>query len=276
MLKIKILLENTSLEQRFKAQHGLAVLIEQATRQTLLDLGSDATFLKNASELGVALSQVSEVFLSHAHYDHTGGLDAFCELNQQAPIYLFDQPNTEYYSKLWGVFPFSIGLRASEASKQRIISLKENLQLTENLWFMRNSVVDYPKPSANQYLFVKRNGLLIEDDFSHEGTLVIKDEQELVICNSCSHGGVLNIMASVQQLFPGQKIRSYLGGMHLSSPTNRQSEDPKILTEIAAGLAETETTFYTGHCTGEVAFEFLASKLGEQIKRISTGMELLI
>ena len=61
-------------------EHGLSFYIEAGNRRILFDTGQTDAFLKNAHQLNIELSKVDKVFLSHGHYDHTGG-NRFFELS---------------------------------------------------------------------------------------------------------------------------------------------------------------------------------------------------
>lgn len=41
----------------------------------------------NAERMGIDLGQVDIVFLSHGHYDHSGGILKFFELNDHTKVY---------------------------------------------------------------------------------------------------------------------------------------------------------------------------------------------
>ena len=54
-----------------------------------MDTGATALFAENAKELGIDLSKVDTAFLSHAHYDHSGGFEEFFEENAaKAAVYM--------------------------------------------------------------------------------------------------------------------------------------------------------------------------------------------
>src|ERR1700722_8784577 len=54
---------------------GFAAVVEADGRRILFDTGARPnTVLNNAKELGVDLSNITDVVLSHDHSDHTGGL----------------------------------------------------------------------------------------------------------------------------------------------------------------------------------------------------------
>ena len=76
-MRIISLVENTSVNDAIKAEHGLSLYIESKNYKILFDMGQTDLFLKNAKRLGVDLSQVDIAILSHGHYDHGGGLEEF-------------------------------------------------------------------------------------------------------------------------------------------------------------------------------------------------------
>ena len=78
--KMSFLVEDTVHCSGLLAEHGLAVLIEWEQNQLLFDTGQTDLLLSNAEKLSIDLSRVSKVAISHAHYDHTGGLLPFLRL----------------------------------------------------------------------------------------------------------------------------------------------------------------------------------------------------
>jgi 7,8-dihydropterin-6-yl-methyl-4-(beta-D-ribofuranosyl)aminobenzene 5'-phosphate synthase len=73
---LKITVLSTMLtELRGVGEWGFAALIEADGHTILFDTGARPnTVLKNAKELGINLSIVDTVVISHNHWDHTGGL----------------------------------------------------------------------------------------------------------------------------------------------------------------------------------------------------------
>ena len=88
MIKIRILLENTCVEQGIVCRHGLSMYVETPAHKVLFDVGPDDAFLKNALLLSADISSVDTAVLSHGHYDHGGGLETFFRVNAAAPLYL--------------------------------------------------------------------------------------------------------------------------------------------------------------------------------------------
>lgn len=76
-LRIRVLLENhkgAGADKSLKARPGLSLLVEDESTSILFDTGPDGSFMQNASAMGIDLSDVSAVVLSHGHYDHCGGV----------------------------------------------------------------------------------------------------------------------------------------------------------------------------------------------------------
>ena len=80
-MKITVLCENVSHAPEIEAEHGLSLFVESEGRRILFDMGQTELFARNATILGVKLSQVELAVLSHGHYDHGGGLESFFREN---------------------------------------------------------------------------------------------------------------------------------------------------------------------------------------------------
>ena len=96
-MKVTVLIENTAPEG-LTAEWGLSLFIEFQNKKYLLDAGSSAAFAENAKALGIALEDVDAAVLSHAHFDHSGGLDTFCAVNHLAPVYIRKEAAENCYS----------------------------------------------------------------------------------------------------------------------------------------------------------------------------------
>ena len=97
-MKIISLVENTSVNEEIKAEHGLSLYIEAKKHKILFDMGQTTLFLENAGKLGIDLSQVDVAILSHGHYDHGGGLEKFLEINKKAYVYVNQYAFDAYYN----------------------------------------------------------------------------------------------------------------------------------------------------------------------------------
>ena len=73
-LQITTLSENTAGLGHFLGEWGLSILVETDGLNILFDTGQSISASHNAELLGINLSQIDKIVLSHGHYDHTGGL----------------------------------------------------------------------------------------------------------------------------------------------------------------------------------------------------------
>lgn len=120
MIKIIVLLENTTESTNLKCKHGLSLYVETETHKILFDMGPNDLFLRNAEALGVDIADVDVAVISHGHVDHCGGLKYFLERNKQAKIYLRPQAVEEHYVKVLGI-PFYAGIDKTLFSGDRFV-----------------------------------------------------------------------------------------------------------------------------------------------------------
>ena len=87
-LRIINLVENEPGFSGCEAAHGLSFYVETKNHKLLFDTSPSEVILRNAEKLGVDLSAIDTVILSHGHYDHSGGILPFVDLNSKAKIYM--------------------------------------------------------------------------------------------------------------------------------------------------------------------------------------------
>lgn len=84
--KITTLAENSVYGKGLQGEHGLSLLVEAGEHKVLFDTGASDLFIRNARLMGVDLTDVEFVILSHGHRDHTGGLHTFLKMNSRAKV----------------------------------------------------------------------------------------------------------------------------------------------------------------------------------------------
>lgn len=88
-VKATIIYDNTAFRKDLQADWGFAALIEANGKRILFDTGgSGSILLSNMNALGIAPKEIDEVFISHAHFDHTGGLSAFLDQNNDVIVWV--------------------------------------------------------------------------------------------------------------------------------------------------------------------------------------------
>ena len=89
MNKIICVVDNRALKRTFlKTEHGLAFWIETEYGTVLFDTGQTADVLShNMSLLNLNEKDLDALAISHAHYDHTGGLEAVLAKHPNLTLY---------------------------------------------------------------------------------------------------------------------------------------------------------------------------------------------
>jgi 7,8-dihydropterin-6-yl-methyl-4-(beta-D-ribofuranosyl)aminobenzene 5'-phosphate synthase len=278
-----VLVENSTVSSGLAPQHGLSLLLETGEETLLLDSGQDDTFAKNAVVLGKNLSTVTAAVCSHAHYDHAGGFNTFCALNQAAPVYTYWRPEMQCFStahSVPGEPPRFIGWKCDSNCESRIRFADRSapLKIGKKSWLLPVSVHTFPQPYKNKTLYRASHDGLHHDDFVHECILAVETKREnrkgFALFNSCSHNGVINSIESVRSFFPDTEIISYTGGFHFPWDMCEQiaAEDIAAMHELALYAAQSRIQLYTGHCTGEGALACLQPLCGELLHRLHTGL----
>ena len=265
-LKMTVLIDNIAPEGLI-CEWGLSILIEADGLKILLDTGESAQLVRNAAALQTDLAEVDVGVLSHAHYDHADGMEAFFACNERAEFLLRKDCRENCFGVKDGILRYN-GIREGTLSRfaDRIRFVSGVYQVDEGIWLVPHRAADYAPIARRSELFVMENGRLRPDDFAHEHSLVVETQKGLVVFNSCSHTGVKNILTDVREMLGERKVHAYVGGLHLYKLTDEE------LSVLADELAESGISqILTGHCTGEHAFVFLRQRLGEQIRQISAG-----
>lgn len=250
-MKITSLVENTS-KCELKATHGLSLYIETRRHKILFDLGPDSTLFDNARKRSIDLAGVDTVIISHGHADHGGALREFLQINPHAKVYVQRRAFEPHYSKVL-FLKFPVGIDKALAAHPQVVPLDGDYKIDDELCLFTVSEVGRCHSPANDVLYDGEG----RDGFAHEQNLVITESQSVLIVG-CGHAGIVNIMDRAKRYQP----QVCVGGFHLYNPMTRKAVPATLLNEIADALKEYGATrFYTCHCTGLQAFEYLAGRM---------------
>lgn len=192
-MRVIVLVENTSISKDYKSKHGLCLYIETKKHKLLFDLGSNSLFLENAVKLGVNITDIDSVIISHGHNDHGGALKYFLENNAKANIYISRYAFEEYYANFLGM-KWNVGLDRKLKDHPRIILIEDEYVIDEELQIFSNIEEHLYLPTANNSLFVKQNGTYEHDTFKHEQYLIISESNYKTLFSGCAHNGIVNIL----------------------------------------------------------------------------------
>lgn len=261
-MKITVLMENTACDETYDCEHGLSLYIETNSHKILFDAGQTELFEENAKRLGIDLSEVDIAILSHGHYDHGGGIKRFLEINDKAPLYISKHAFGEY----WNGKDKYIGLSKEWCQNERLIFVEDEYKINEGLTLYSCNQMEKKHPINSFGLKKSVEEEFCDDDFLHEQYLLIQEGDKRVLFSGCSHKGIRNI---VKWFTPDVLI----GGFHLAK-LSPETEDRKVLDEIAKELLEETTVYYTGHCTGIKQYEYMKQIMGERLSYLSAGAKI--
>lgn len=268
-MKLIVLMEDTCGSPQCEYEHGLSIYIETLKHKILMDTGASEKTIRNAQRLGVDLSQVDTAVLSHGHYDHSGGMLAFRQMNQEAVIYMQQSALFDYYHN--GRY---IGVDKSIQKLPNIKMLDGGAVIDEEIAFFAQITGRRFWPQSNIGLCRRVDGEDLQDEFVHEQCLVIRGEKNLLI-SGCAHNGILNILDRYQELY-GEFPDAAVSGFHMMKKSDYTEQEAEIIRQTAYELQKMNTIFYTGHCTGQKAIELMQPIMKDQMIQIHCGMEIYI
>lgn len=273
-MKIITLAENTSVSEAFRNEHGLSLYIETETHKLLFDVGASSLFAENAEKLGVDLSEVDVLVISHGHHDHGGGLKTFMEINDKAVIYINGKAFENHFSKRANSEVY-IGLDQELFANPRFVFLEQDFVIDDELCIFTNVQGERCRSTANADLLMEKDGQRQADDFCHEQNLIIREKNQLVLVAGCAHKGIVNILDHMALNYDMQPT-TVIGGFHLYNRSRKKSESKELIESIGNELLMTESRYYTCHCTGEEPYQMLKTMLGDQVNYLATGSQVNI
>jgi 7,8-dihydropterin-6-yl-methyl-4-(beta-D-ribofuranosyl)aminobenzene 5'-phosphate synthase len=244
---------------------GFSALVVADGHRLLFDTGArPETVLANARELGIDLSDVTDVVLSHHHGDHTGGL-----LTLRRTL---SQSNPRALSRVYcgaGIFLSrlnesgaemnpTIALKAQyEAAGVQFVELGRPTQVFPGAWLTGPVPRVHPERNWSGQAKVKTAEGLVEDTLPEDTSLVLDTEKGLVIVTGCGHAGVVNTLEYARGSVRAAPIYAVLGGLHLF-PASEATLDWTAGKLKGMGL----THLLGAHCTGIETVFALRTRVG--------------
>lgn len=272
-MRIVTLMEDSRGREDCLFEHGLSFYVETKRHKLLLDTGASEKTLANAKVLGVDVSKVDLVFLSHGHYDHSGGILPFVQKNPGARIYMHEFADRAYFH-VKGSKERYIGIDSNIAALPQVEKVSGSFVVDEEIEMFSHITGRRYFAEGNRELKRREGGWLHQDSFLHEQCAVIRQGQETVLFTGCAHNGIVNIMDRYYELYRGYPT-VVLGGFHLMQKEGYTREDLERIRDTARELANLPSIFYTGHCTGAAAFEEMKKIMGPKLRALRCGMEVL-
>ena len=271
-MKVTTLFENRTISKEYKSKHGLSLYIETTNHKILFDTGTDDSFAYNASKLGVNLEYIDIAVISHGHYDHGGGLEAFLKLNSKAKIYIGKDAFDNHIIKLLGLIKYNIGLKKELISNNRFVFVDGIIKIDDELTLFGDVKGNRLMPKGNNKLLKEYSkGLVKKDNFEHEINLLINENNKYSLFCGCAHKGIVNIIERTKDII-NSDLHTVIGGFHLLGMKVNKSKSKDFLNELSSTLSTNNVEeYYTCHCTGEETYSYLSEKMNN-LRELKTGM----
>jgi 7,8-dihydropterin-6-yl-methyl-4-(beta-D-ribofuranosyl)aminobenzene 5'-phosphate synthase len=254
------------------AEHGFSCLLKVSSGSeehvVLIDTGITATcFFNNVDVLGVDLSKVESVVLSHGHLDHLGALVEFLKgAKKGIPLVLHPDAFLERALNIpdsGRLTDFPVLDKA--ALKKTGVVLREARDvsiLASGLVLVSGEVervTDFEK--GFPWSEAKIGGQWVVDPFHDDQGVVVKLKRKgLVVIGGCSHAGIINTVKHARKVTRTDQVHAVLGGFHLTGPIF----EPIIKPTIAEMKKIGPDFVIPMHCTGWKAINQFAQEMPEQ------------
>jgi 7,8-dihydropterin-6-yl-methyl-4-(beta-D-ribofuranosyl)aminobenzene 5'-phosphate synthase len=265
-IRITILSENLVGKRVGIGEHGFSAYIETDQGNYLFDTGSGHSIVANSLTLNKDLKSIRKIFLSHGHFDHTGGLPEVLKLKENVDVHAHRhifldrihviKENGKETKRFVGA-PYKKSylefLGANFILNKDFMEVEKGIFLTGEV--PRKTTFEKPDPR----LFSEIDGKMIQDIFLDDQSLILDTEKGLVVILGCAHAGTINILGHVIDKTGKENFCAIMGGTHLDFLTPEQLEESiKFLRNM-----EIEK-IGVSHCTGMRASFRLHQEFGDR------------
>jgi 7,8-dihydropterin-6-yl-methyl-4-(beta-D-ribofuranosyl)aminobenzene 5'-phosphate synthase len=253
--RITILYDAFGKNPALEKDWGFSALVEYDGRRILFDTGNNAEiFQRNVETLGVDLTRLDFVVISHRHADHISGISYVLKQNPRVKIYTPKEP----FGLFGGSFPSDF--------------YKHVETLPGEMRYFGGTPKDFrsgtPWPEANfipvDTVTELAPGISVVPTISNvpgtlelrELTLSIRTPKGQILVDGCSHAGIEKILEATSAL--DAHIYEVFGGLHLVKTPYEEIQ------RISVALHDKWKVerIAPGHCTGEPAFAALQKVYG--------------
>jgi len=273
-VRIVTLSENTA-QAGLIGEWGLSILVETESSRVLLDTGLTTSAVHNAGILGIDLSTIDTIVLSHGHVDHTGGLrDVLSRVRKQVRVVAHPDVWALKYAvygelKRYVGIPFRReeleGLGASFSLSQDPVKIGDNIMTTGEIAMTTDYEAIDPK------LCVRDGEHMVPDPLADDLALIVRTGQGLALITGCAHRGIVNTVRHAQRITGVERVHTVIGGTHLfvSTPDRieRTAGDLQSLGLEKLGVS---------HCTGFHPAAALAREFGDVFFLNNAGTQVTL
>jgi len=240
------------------AEHGFSILIRVfdggKSHSVLFDTGSSPEgVVVNAERMGLDLSEIECIVLSHGHYDHFGGLLTTLRVvsKDNLPIIVHEDmfktkgvANPDGTIRKHPDFPTEIQVKPA-----RYIKTKQPCLIANDIILVTGEIprkTDFEKGFPQHRVFV--DGEWQPDPWIWDDRAIVINVRQkgLVVLSGCAHAGIINTTLYAQQIARVNSIHAIMGGFHLAG----KESEPRISQTVEKLKLLNPKLLAPSHCTG--------------------------
>ncbi|WP_426244615.1 MBL fold metallo-hydrolase [Nocardioides sp. LHG3406-4] len=265
------------------AENGISFLlrVEHGHRETtvLFDAGISALALRhNAEVLGIDLTTVDQVVISHGHPDHFGGIYGALEAIGR-PVPVTAHPHAfrpRMITRADAVLPYfnrDLTESAVHDAGGRLVLVRDPIPVAPGVCTSGEieTTVDFEHEVPSGRLCIC-DGRLEPDPIDDYLTLILNVKGlGLVLLDPCGHAGVVSATRHAQRLTGVDRVHALMGGFHLGHPGISQEK----IDSTAAELQKLSPALVSPmHCSGFRAQRAVAEVLPDAFRQMAVGTRL--
>ncbi|MFO8058725.1 MAG: MBL fold metallo-hydrolase [bacterium] len=273
-VKMTVVAENkVPLGKGLIGEHGFGVFLETEAGKVLWDTGQGFCIPHNLKPLGINLTGLKAIALSHGHYDHTGGLMAALTASGGAPVYCHPAcfENKRVSRELFGKkIELYIGMPDSRADLEKagadFREIEDTAEIVPGVHFFTGIPMEDDFEKIESGFFVQEGDKRRDDLIVDDACLAVVTDQGVSVILGCAHRGLINTLRHVKGRLGNDRFHSVWGGTHMVDRSPEEVERTiEALRELDVGLIA------TAHCTGFANEARLASALPERFTFATVG-----
>jgi len=235
-MKVKIIFDKDAVNKDLRTGWGISYLVGD---NVLFDVAEKGEYLlNNLKVLGIDIKKIEKVVISHNHWDHRAGLWDLLKVKSDIIIYACSDFIEEFKDKL----------KSYKVKK-----------------------VDGFEEIAKDIYTTGCFNVLYKDKNLMEQSLIVRSDKGISLLCGCSHPGILEIINKAKELFPKEKIYSYIGGFHL------MDKEPRFIRYIGQKIKEAGIeALGPSHCSGFKAASILGELLKGKLFEVKVGAEIIV
>ena len=265
--RITVLYDAFGAPSDLERDWGFAALMEYGGKRILFDTGNDAAiFERNVKRLGVDLTKLDAVFISHRHGDHTTGLSYLLEVNPGVRVFvpqegaffksrapkefLAPYPDLPLHLRYYGGRPPEKWVSGTPWEEGRFEIVTGTTEIFPGFYAITTKS---QKPGTMEM---------------NEVSLAIRTPEGLAVVVGCSHPGVEKILEEAAKI--DTDLYTVTGGFHLV--LTPEAEVRRVASLLHDGFRIERVA--PGHCTSELGFAVFQESFRERFDPAGVGASI--